>query len=139
MSTFITKDDYDVSIKDYVLDRVTNFDDDLLNKAENSAIKEVKSYLNARYDTEAIFSATGEDRDDKVVQVVIDIALYELHKRINPRKIPIHRKDSYDIALNWLEEVNAGRVNPPDSPKPEDKSKDYILFNSNPKRTNHLQ
>lgn len=50
---------------------------------------------------------------------LIDITLYHLHSRINPRNIPDLRKDRYDGnrdaqtlgAIGWLKQVAAGKIN----------------------------
>lgn len=139
MSTFIAKADYGTQIKDHILDRITNFTDALLDVAEEIAISEVKGYLNARYDVSEIFNKTGANRHPKVLAICVDLALYELHKRINPIKIPEHRKESYEMAILWLKQVNVGKINPPDLPIPADGQKDYLLWGSNTKRTNHIQ
>lgn len=138
MSTFIQKEDYEAIIRDNRLDAVISMEDNKLDKAELRAIEFMRSYLSSRFDTEEIFNKTGTDRNPVIVGFCVDISLYYLHRLINPRKIPEHRKEAYDDAKEWLQSVSKGMVNPVGLPVPEEGEKDYILFGSNPKRQNHL-
>lgn len=61
----------------------------------------------------------GDNRNQQIVMRLIDITLYHLHSRINPRNIPDLRKDRYDGnreaqtlgAIGWLKSVARGDVN----------------------------
>ncbi len=134
MSTFIDKADFDTSINANVLDQITQFDDLKLDRAENTAISKVKSYLSTRYDTTAIFAQTGNTRHPMVLDCCVKICLFELHSLINPRKVPEYRKEAYDRAIDWLEQVMKGNVDPPDLPRLTSPDGDYIKFGSNPIR-----
>lgn len=138
MSTFIVKADYAEAIKTNVLDAITEVDDNKLDTAETRAIEEMKGYLNARYDVTNIFNKTGANRNPIILMYVIDMTLYHLHSRINPRKIPDHRKERYTAAKEWLMLVNECKINPTDLPVLADGVKDYVLTGSNPKRNNQI-
>lgn len=68
-----------------------------------------------------------DDRNPKLVEVVVDIVLYNIHSRINPKSVPTHRRIRYDGddpkqqggAMGWLKMVQKGTVTP-DMPKIED-------------------
>lgn len=139
MSAFIVKSDYGTAIRDSVLDSVTETNDDQLDTAEKRAIQLCKDYLAVRFDNDAIFSAEGDNRNEQVVGVVVDIALYYLHRRLNPRKIPSLRKEAFDQALEWLEMVKNGELLPElPIPSNEEDQKELISYGSNPRRTNHI-
>lgn len=138
MSAFIDKDDYGAAIKGNILDAITEATDALLDTAEEQAISFVASYLNAKFDVAAIFAQTGSDRDPTILRICIDIALYYLHRRTTPRKIPDHRVDAYNEAKEWLEGVRAEEIVPIGLPLPEDGSRQYIGYGSNDKRDNHI-
>ncbi len=135
---FILKTDYGTAIQDNVLDAIVESDDDLIVTANKAAVELMKGYLNNRYDVVAIFSETGDARHPVVLMYGIDIALYDLHRRINPRKIPAFRSERYKIAKEWLMDISEGIINPPDLPVPDSGDKDYFRFGSNPKRVNHI-
>lgn len=60
----------------------------------------------------------GDSRNQQIVLYLLDITLYHLHSRINPRNIPDLRKERYDGngpnqvggAIGWLKKVNSGDV-----------------------------
>ena len=58
---FIEKEDLYTAICEYQLQNITT-SAVTIRMAILAAIDEARSYLNAKYDCEAIFSATGEDR-----------------------------------------------------------------------------
>lgn len=135
---FITKTDYEDSIKENVLDDITESDDNKLDVATSRAVEEAKGYLNARYDITEIFNKTDTDRNPIIVMYVIDMALYHLHSLINMNKIPKARKERYEKATEWFRMVNEGDINPPDLPLPTDGTKEYVLFGGNTKRSNQI-
>ncbi|MFD2787953.1 hypothetical protein [Hymenobacter rubripertinctus] len=53
-----------------------------------------------------------DPRDAKLVGYCVDIALFLLHKRVAPRKIPTFRIDMYNLAKEWLEQVRDGLLTP---------------------------
>ncbi len=136
--TFITRDDTGSSIRSNILDSMIEFDDTKFTVAVSWAISEMAGYLNSKYDTTAIFAATGVDRNPVVMMFCIDLALYHLHSATNPKKIPDHRKERYTEAKQWLMDVSAGLINPPDLPKPTDGTKEFIIFGGNTPRSNHI-
>lgn len=58
----------------------------------------------------------GDNRNQQIVMYLLDITLYHLHSRINPRNIPDLRKERYDGnnamqnggAIAWLKRVASG-------------------------------
>lgn len=133
---FITQSDFDEAINNNILDDIVESDNTKVDRAITESINYMKGFLSARYDIAAIFAATGTNRDPTILTHGINIALYRLHRLINPRKIPQHRVDMYNDAKEWFTDVNKGIINPPDLPKPTTGEKDYILFGSNTKRDN---
>lgn len=88
---------------------------------ESMAIAKVRSALHNRYDTTALFAATGSDRSPLLVLHVLNVFVYLLYRRINPRKIPDVVKEDHDETLAWLDRVAAGKEAPDFPPaQPED-------------------
>lgn len=135
---FIEKADFDAAIRDNILDDITEADDTLIDKAIAESISYMKGYLNNRYDVVEIFNKTGNLRDETILNHGINIALYNLHRLINPRKMPAFRGELRNDAKEWLMDVNKGIINPPTLPVPSTGEKDYILYASNPKRDNQI-
>lgn len=110
---FLTDSDYKSLICDEDLDIVIQSDIDVRAKAELMGIEQMKGYLNQRFDTTAIFAATGDDRNHLVVMYLVDIALYHLYSNLPNRLGLEQRRTRYEDALKWLKDVSNGLVTPP--------------------------
>ncbi len=109
---FIDNEDYKVVIGDAALKVVSQSSPENIANAEAEAIEEISGYLRPVYDTGAIFSATGNDRNRLIVMYTADIVLYHLTAS-QPQKMGSEiRKERYERAVKWLEGVQAGRIVP---------------------------
>ena len=141
MSKFINPEDYDASIHREILGSLTRDDESIVEICEDRAIAEMRGYLSARYDVDAIFSAEGDARNQLVLMMAIDIAVYHIFSIHNPQKMSQIRKDRYERAVEWLKQVAAFNITidgAPKLPEEEQKQNSPWLMSSNPKRTNHL-
>ncbi len=141
MSKFIQPSDYDASIHKDILDSVTREDEAIIEVCEERAISEMRAYIENRYDCDALFAATGDDRQPLVLMMLIDITVYHLFCIHNPMKLSQMRKDRYDRAVAWMNAVNKGNVNITGAARistEERKSQSAVLIRSNPKRINHM-
>lgn len=139
--TFIAREDYDASIHREVLDALARGDDAVVMVCEERAIAEMRGYLSARYDADAIFAARGADRHPLVLMMAIDIAVYHLFCLHNPQKMSQLRRDRYERAVEWLRQVAAYKVSidgAPLLPADSQQRNNPIQITSNPKRTQHL-
>lgn len=114
---FLSIADFEVLIKNNILDEVTDATDELVDQVAIMAQQEMESYLNQKYDVGDIFSATGNSRNKLIIMYAIDISLYHLHARINPRYMPEIRVTRYENAKKWLESVAKGTITPDLPPK----------------------
>jgi hypothetical protein len=70
--------------------------------------------------TNTDFFSQEDDRNPKLVEVVVDILLYNIYSRINPKSVPTHRRIRYDGddpkqqggAMGWLKMVQKGTIEP---------------------------
>lgn len=131
MANFIQEEDYEVQARQEMLRLLDGSDQRAaLMKAERFAISQIRKYIGGRYDCDTIFSATGEDRDDYIVMITIDIAIYHLWAKKAPKAIPEHRKERYSDALDWLTNVGSGEI-PTDLPQlPADTYKGDVRISS---------
>lgn len=107
---FLCEQDYWVVIDQKAFEVLSRENPYNLEGAEMTAIEEIKGYLRPKYNCEAIFSADGDDRNRKIVQVTADIALFHLVSSV-PGKMGYElRKERYDIAIKWLEGVQSGTI-----------------------------
>ena len=74
--------------------------------------------LTATYPDDDTKWTQGDNRNQQIVMYLLDITLYHLHSRINPRNIPDLRKERYDGnnatqnggAIAWLKRVASGDI-----------------------------
>jgi len=139
MSAFINLEDYDASIHTEILDAVTRNDLSVVEICEDRAVEQMKGYLQGRYDCDAIFSATGTSRNQLVLMMAVDIALYHIFCAHNPQKMSQLRQDRYDRALEWLRKVSENKLSIAGAPMLESGSQIPAgLMSSNPKRDQYL-
>ena len=109
---FVTDQDYKIVIGDQALKVVSQVSQENRANAETEAVEEISGYLRPKYDTSAIFSAAGTERNRLVVMYTCDIALYHMAASA-PQKMGMEiRKERYERAIKWLEGVQAGKIVP---------------------------
>ena len=146
MSQFIQESDYDATIHREILDALLRHDSPESDAAtveicEDRAIAEMRGYLDKFYDTDAIFNATGAERNQLVLMMAVDIAVYHIFCQHNPYKMSKVRKERYERAVKWLEAVGAGKITIANAPKlPAEKAAAASPWQlqSNPLRGSHL-
>lgn len=107
---FITKTDLLDYVKASELATVSESDDDIITRVIRTAEEEAKGYMRHRYKVATIFAQSSTNRDDKLIQVCVDIALYHLFSSAVPRNIPETRIQRYDDSIKWLEKVQRGTI-----------------------------
>ena len=100
---FITEEDYRVVIGENALKVVSQASQEIRDNAELEACEEIAGYLRPKYDTEAVFSAEGGNRNRLVVMYAADIALYHMIAAMPQKMGSEIRKERYDRAIKWLE------------------------------------
>lgn len=109
MSTFISQEDYKVSIKENRLLQMLEADVSLLDEAESTAIAFVRDALFQKYDVDVIFAATGDTRARQVVRWVKCLSLYYLYERIPDRLIPKRVIADYEEVQDTLFAIADGK------------------------------
>lgn len=141
MSQFVQLSDYDASIHREILDALTRDDNSIVEICEDRAIAEMRCYLSKRYDCDRIFSAAGEDRNQLILMMVLDIAVYHIFCIHNPQKLSQIRKDRYERAVEWMKAVaneNISIEGAPLLPEEERVSASSFRMRSNSKRVCHM-
>lgn len=128
-----------------IINKIINNDDSIVTNIINESIDVVSSYLHQYYDTDAIFSKTGEQRSKIVLKHLKAIVKHEIYTcRSNAMNEVV--KDAYNEAMRWLEKVSEGKIKPqlpvrnvdtdgdgtPDSPST------FLKLGSNKKYSNHF-
>jgi hypothetical protein len=52
----------------------------------------------------------GDNRNNYILQLYINIVVYNMFMKIAPKNIPATRQAQYDMAIDWLEQAAGGKV-----------------------------
>mgnify|MGYP000333161338 CR=1 FL=1 len=119
---FLQITDLGSTIYSYQIEAITEGNDDIKDIALAAAEEEIKSYLTGNnqiewldgrlnYDVDAIFSASGTDRNALIVKHCVIIAKWWLVDLCNADMIYEQSKERYDRTINWLKQLASGEVN----------------------------
>lgn len=139
---FLTKEDLKSKIREGDLTRITGGDDMVVEHALSYAVGVMRSYLAERYDTEAIFTATGETREGTLVAMGVDIAIYEIVAITQPNIDLTDRRERRRQAIEYLTAVRddnlpTGWPLKPEKPDTEDGSRP-VMWGGIPSRGNYF-
>jgi len=109
---FLTQEELKSVAYDYQLDQIVESDNTILQMAIDAAVEEIRGYLSSRYDTQAVFAATGESRNPLVLEITKDIALWYIIRLSNVDILYEKVKERYDRAVQWLDRVASGTITP---------------------------
>lgn len=138
---FIDYPDYKNHIRLQKLDALVAQEPAVRIDCEKRAIARVKDELRSRFDLDAIFRAQGDDRNETLLQCVVDITLYYLYQRLAPQRA-VARKEIYLEALKLLERAKAGTVDLGlpllrNQESSEPTAENSVRWGSKPKRDNY--
>lgn len=112
---FLHNSDFTPVCDSATLSVIDQNDTETLNRAEAYAIEEVSSYCRNRYNIDAEFAkrkTTTDQRNPLLVMRTADIALYHLVSWL-PKRIGFEiRELRYNSAIDWLKDVQNGKVVP---------------------------
>lgn len=85
-------------------------DSQILDNVEDSTLLLVKSYLSSKYNLDIEFSRQGNQRNKLLVNLIVDIMLYELHTRLQTDIIPEMRETRKENAIKILNQISKGQL-----------------------------
>ena len=108
---YIDEKDYRTAIDEREQAIISRYPDEW-QRAEAVACEIAAGYLRTRYNVDEAYAKLGEERNPRLVQAIIHIALYQMVHRL-PQNMGYERwKDRYEEAIAWLENVQAGKTSP---------------------------
>ncbi len=146
---FISIPELKTVIQEYQVYDLTDNDDSIIATSIATGIEEVKSYLTpsfkkewldgrVRYDAEAIFAKTGDDRNVLILEHTKNVAMWYLIRRNNAEIIYQHVKDRYDSTVKFLTQLQRGEITIASLPlKPTEQTtvnRERYRFGSKPKQ-----
>jgi phage gp36-like protein len=134
-------DDFDSSIHNDILMAVVKQKQHVVAECSQVAVEEMSGYLSNRFDVVSIFEKQGKDRNNYLLMLAKDIALYHICCIHNPQKLTEVRRMRYEDAITTLVKIQSGKYAPVGLPVLQVESNNAeggYLFSSNTKRDNHL-
>lgn len=111
------------------------FPDDVINGPAQWGVGVAYSVAAGTLPTDATKWTAGDNRSQKILECLIDIALYKIHSRIAPNNTPQLRIDNYDAAIAWLKACARGTVTA-NVPVIQPKQGRRVRYGGNIKNTN---
>lgn len=139
---YLSPCELDTHLRQDNLLHIARQDETLILVAIDTAIAEARGYL-AAFDRDRIFTAEGHERNALLLALVKDIAVWHFIKVCNGGVDLEYRKALYDRAIDWLSDVQRGRIQP-DLPRIDADHDgnpdpgDIYIFGSNLKRKQHF-
>lgn len=135
---YIAISDLEKGIQPEILTVITRIADNA-NNAIAEAVSEVGAYLRARYDMDVEFAKSSSSRNNLVVKLVRDIALYNCYNISNPVNMPESRTQKYKDTISFLKDVQSEKacIDGLERLTNEVGGSSYIRFGGNNKRINH--
>ncbi len=133
--SYITKTDLETSIEQALLEALDfSSDDSVITTACAQAISQLWSYLQDKYNiTDELAKTTG--RDDLVLMIARDLAIYHIWTYVDPASIPHARVARYTAAMDFLKAAQLGTASLNIGPATTTYSP--IAGGSNDKRVSH--
>lgn len=109
---FLNKDDLALSIDLNEVDAITNNDETIVTNAIDAAVGEARGKLYNSFDVDTIFNKTGDSRNQMLLQVCVDIAVYRLVASNQAGQDIEDRETRYLAAKTWLTDCRDGKDYP---------------------------
>ncbi|MBQ8703391.1 MAG: DUF1320 family protein [Bacteroidales bacterium] len=135
MNSFLSKEELKTVAAMPTIEKITNGNDFVVEQIIDESIAVMRSYLSRRYNTDAIFSATGNARHLTVLKYLKDIVIFEIYDRLTREENEVAGR-RYEAAIKWLESLNDGSLAddtlpPAITPEGQEASSGDVRFGSN--------
>lgn len=131
----LTRDDFKTHLYPELIAAIERADNTKLETAIKASTLLAKGFM-SRFDKYALFTATGEYRDEFLLMLLKDLAVWNFIVIANPNINVEFHKERYDDAIKLLEKIQAGKMVPdgwPMATEPES-SGTFFHIASNPRR-----
>lgn len=109
--SYLLKADLQNSIEQTLLDALDwSSDDSIITTACSQAIGQLKAYTVDKYDIVTELAKTSVQRDEMVLMIAKDLAIYHIWSYVDAASIPNTRRDRYKAAIDFLKDIQSGAV-----------------------------
>jgi len=108
---YLIKSDLQLSIEQALLEALDfSQDASVITTACNQAVGQLRSYLSTKYDIDTELGKTAANRNEMLLMIAKDLAIYHIWTYVDPTSIPGARRDRYTAAIDYLKGAQLGTV-----------------------------
>jgi Protein of unknown function (DUF1320) len=133
---FIDKTDLFTLILEDELDEITRADNTIVLASIAAAEAEVRAYLYDSFDVDIIFAKTALARNQMLVNIVANIAIYHICARCQAGQDLAYRTDRYDRAMSIIKQTIKTEYYPDLERRPLITAQKHIMYGGATKRSN---
>lgn len=134
---FIAKTDLTKYILLDELDEITRQDETVIDQAMAAAEAEMRTYLYDSYDVDTIFGKSGSARNQLLVNLCSDIAIYLIVAGVQAGQDLADRLARYKRAIAWLKAAQKTEMYS-DLERREEPKQQHFAISSHAKRNNYF-
>lgn len=107
--SFLSINDYDVSISTDMLTQLIESDEEKLNASESDAAQVIIDRIGSKYAVASELQKQGDVRNRTLVRWMRVISLYFIYGRVPDEQIPERIIKDYDDAIKELDKISQGK------------------------------
>lgn len=108
---FLIEDDFTVYTDNDTVNQILNLEGKkelIRNRSEKAAIEEVNSFLHKKFETEKIYEKTGDERNETIVKLLVNITAWYFYSKLDSDQVPEVRQLRYAESIKELEQIANG-------------------------------
>lgn len=136
--TFLSIEDFELKLSEDIRNQITDSDDTVLEDAEMHATAVIQDAFYNKYDLDAEFAATGEDRHKNLLRWMLNLTIYFIYERIPDEQVPDRIVKNYDDTIKEIKDIEQGKRNTSLTKlirEDNERKETNFRWGSNPKRT----
>lgn len=109
--TFLTTDDFLMKMSEDIRNQITDTNNAILDDAEIHATAIIQDAFYDKYDLDAEFAKTGDDRHRNLLRWMLNLTIYFIYERIPDEQVPERIVKNYDDTIAEIKAIEQGKRN----------------------------
>jgi len=109
--TFLTPDDFLMKMSEDIRNQITDTNDAILDDAEIHATAIIQDAFYDKYDLDAEFAKTGDERHRNLLRWMLNLTVYFIYERIPDTEVPERVVKNYDDTVAEIKAIEQGKRN----------------------------
>ena len=108
---FLTIEDFTMKMSEDIRNQITDTNDAMLDDAEIHATAIIQDAFYDKYDLDAEFAKTGDERHRNLLRWMLNLTVYFIYERIPDDEVPERVVKNYDDTIADIKAVEQGKRN----------------------------